>query len=301
MNSPITTLVLGASGRQGGAVAHELLAHAGEGGRERRVRAFTRDANSPAIRALIRGGARVFSGDWRDLDSLTRAMEGVESVFAVTSAVAGPLTEVKLGSRILEAANIAGVRHLVYSSVASADRGTGIPFFESKHRIEQRLRRFAIPHTVVAPVFFMENYLAPPLVGGLAQGRLEMPLPSGLRFQQLALRDLAACVRFILEQPARFLGRRIELASDEVSVGLTAEILSFALGTPIRPVRIPLERVAETSRLGVERMYQWLEEEGFRVDLEGERELFPGVHFHSLADWALAQDWGAHHERRRIA
>jgi len=53
---------------------------------------------------------------------------------------------------MLAAAKTAGVRHLVYSSVASADQSTGIPHFDSKFEIEQQIKASAVPSTIVAPV-----------------------------------------------------------------------------------------------------------------------------------------------------
>jgi uncharacterized protein YbjT (DUF2867 family) len=44
--------------------------------------------------------------------------------------------------------------HLVYSSVANADKNTGIPHFESKYKIEQHIKNLGIPHTIIGPTFF---------------------------------------------------------------------------------------------------------------------------------------------------
>ena len=39
------------------------------------------------------------------------------------------------------------IEHLVYSSVANANKNTGIPHFESKYEIEQHIKNLGIPHT----------------------------------------------------------------------------------------------------------------------------------------------------------
>ena len=67
---------------------------------------------------------------------------------------AGFEAEVRQGSNVLEAAKAAGVGHLVYSSVASADRDTGIPQFETKAELERRLGGLGLARTVLAPVEF---------------------------------------------------------------------------------------------------------------------------------------------------
>ena len=124
MTTPLTVLVTGATGSQGGAVARRLLK------RGHRVRAFTRSADSPAARSLTDSGAEVLTGSFDEPDSLVRASRGADAVFAMaTPFEAGREAEVRQGRHVFEAAREAGVGHLVYSSVASADQVTRIPHF----------------------------------------------------------------------------------------------------------------------------------------------------------------------------
>jgi len=67
-------------------------------------------------------------------------------------------TETREGINIVHAAARVGVKHLVYSSVAGADRATGVPHFDSKFEVEKELRTSGVPFTIVAPVFFMETF-----------------------------------------------------------------------------------------------------------------------------------------------
>lgn len=72
-------------------------------------------------------------GDLTDHVSLKTAMAGVDGVFAMTTFCEGGLdVEVGQGTIIGNAAKKVNVPHLVYSSVESAHRNTGIPHFESK-------------------------------------------------------------------------------------------------------------------------------------------------------------------------
>jgi NAD(P)-dependent dehydrogenase (short-subunit alcohol dehydrogenase family) len=88
-----TVLVLGATGRQGGATARHLLS------RGWRVRAFARDRNKPAAQALHQAGAAVVQGDYDDRASLEAAMQGVYGVFSVQASV----DEVRQGQTIADA------------------------------------------------------------------------------------------------------------------------------------------------------------------------------------------------------
>ena len=102
-----TVLVLGATGRQGGASARHLLTQ------DWRVRALTRDPNRLAAQALQQAGAEVIQGDYDDRASLAAAMQGVYGVFSVQAS----LDEVRQGKNIADVARAASVQHFVYSSV----------------------------------------------------------------------------------------------------------------------------------------------------------------------------------------
>src|SRR4051812_4292432 len=120
-------LVSGATGQQGGAVARSLLK------RGFPVRALIRDLEKSEARALAEGGAELVRGDLEDRSSLERALEGVYSVFSVQNFYEGGYEgEVRQGETLADAAKAAGVQHVVYSSVGSAHRETGIPHFDSK-------------------------------------------------------------------------------------------------------------------------------------------------------------------------
>ncbi len=134
MSESFTVLVTGATGQQGGAVARILLK------RGHRVRGFTRRANSPAARQLERLGAELAIGNFDDPASIERAAVGVDAVYAMaTPYEAGVEVETRQGITLVDAVKAAGVEHLIYSSVASADQNTGIPHFDSKYKIEQHI------------------------------------------------------------------------------------------------------------------------------------------------------------------
>src|SRR5437899_11431883 len=141
-------LVTGATGHQGGAVARELLA------RKNTVRAMTRKPDSDAAKALTRQGAEVVKGDLNDAESLRRALQGAWGVFAVQNTwEAGVEGEETQGLRMAEIARKKGIQHYVYTSVGSAHRKTGIPHFENKWRVEDKVRSLGFPaYVVIRPV-----------------------------------------------------------------------------------------------------------------------------------------------------
>ena len=89
----------------------------------------------------------------------------------------------------------------------------------------------------------MENLLGP----GLEQGQLALPLSSSTTLQQSALENIAEFSALVLERREPFLGKRIDIASDEVTGEQAAEILSNVLGYKIRYVPIPLEQIYQAN------------------------------------------------------
>ena len=111
-----TILVLGATGQQGGAVARQLLANGFK------VKAFTREAESDAVRNLNQLGAEIFQGDMGSEADLSEAMKAVYGVFSVQPASWAPTPksdelEAQLGILVADVAKKSGVQHFIYSSV----------------------------------------------------------------------------------------------------------------------------------------------------------------------------------------
>src|SRR2546429_9509333 len=124
-------VVTGATGKQGGATARELLA------KGHKVRAMTRKPDSPAARAIAKLGAEIVAGDLDDAASLQRSLAGAWGVFAVQNTwEAGVEREEEQGKRIAELARKAGIQHYVYTSVGSAPRNKGTPPLDHKARSE---------------------------------------------------------------------------------------------------------------------------------------------------------------------
>jgi uncharacterized protein YbjT (DUF2867 family) len=276
MTAPV--LVLGATGGQGGAVATALLA------RGTSVRALVRDPRSRAADALARRGVDLAVGDLTDAASLIAAMRGVSAVFAVTTPFeAGPDAETEQGLTLMRAAHRAGVPHLVYSSVAGADRHSGVPHFESKAVVERALARGDVPYTVLGPVYFYDNLLAGR--NELLAGVLKLPLPHDFALQQLARADLGRVAAEVLTTPDAFAGRRIELASDAVSADDMAAVLSRVLSRAVQVREVPLEPVRR-SNPDMGAMWTFIAAGGYAVDIERLHRAFSTVGWTSFPRWA---------------
>jgi uncharacterized protein YbjT (DUF2867 family) len=281
-----TYFVAGATGKQGGALARQLLA------RGHRVRAYTRNPGGTAARLLQRLGAELHAGGFDDAVPLERALRGCDGAYAMSVFTEGGVeAEVRQGRCLVDAARRAGVPHLVHSSMAGADRVTGVAHIDSKFHIERHLAHAGVPYTILAPVFFMENWLTI-LPGAVARGKLTYPLPARRTLQMVAVDDVAAFARLVLERTAEFENRRVEIAGEVLTMEQIAGVLGTAVGRPLPYRPIPLEMVwARNEDLG--RLCAWLDWDGTRVDVQRLRARHRDVGWTSLADWALRQDWGA--------
>ena len=73
--------IVGATGAQGGGLAHAILADPNS---EFAVRALTRNENSHPAKALQALGAEVVAADVDDVESLTKAFTGAYGAYCVT-------------------------------------------------------------------------------------------------------------------------------------------------------------------------------------------------------------------------
>src|SRR4051794_4798828 len=279
MNNPSITLVTGATGQQGGAVARLLLAQG------HHVRALTRKADSPAANELRNLGAELAIGDFDDRASLERAMSGVDAMYLMATPFGGGIeAEVRQGTMAADVARASGVGHLVYSSVSDADQRTGIPHFDSKYEIEQHVRGLGIPYTIIAPAYFMENVD----VSNVRQGRLALPLPATRKLQQTALADIAGFAALVLDRGEPFVGRRINIASDELSGHEMAAVLSDVIGRIVAYVEVPLDGVRAGSE-DLALMFEWFDRVGYSADIAALRRDYPEVGWQTFEAWARSR------------
>jgi uncharacterized protein YbjT (DUF2867 family) len=152
MEPDLVVAVVGATGRQGGAVTRHLIA----GGW--RVRGLTRRPDSKRVQGLAESGAEVVRADMADVATLRDAFRDAYGVFSVQNPMTGGgvETEVRHGRNVADAAKAMGVQHLVYGSAGTGVPGTGVPEWESKLVVQTHMEALGLPITVLRPTAFME-------------------------------------------------------------------------------------------------------------------------------------------------
>lgn len=223
-------IVCGASGRQGGSVCQAAL-QAGL-----HVGALVRDASTPAAQALSAAGARVCVADFERPQSLERAFAGASAVFSVQPMLSGRAArEQAQGEAVAVAAEAAGVSHLIQASTLWSGAPTGVPHFDSKFGIEQRIHALGLPCSVLRLGGFMENLLHPQTLASLRRGRLVQPYRVDLRQPLLAAADIGAAVLWCLRRGP---GEAIAVYGELLSPAEQAHLLGTLGGRDITAVKL---------------------------------------------------------------
>ncbi|WP_406138842.1 NmrA family NAD(P)-binding protein [Streptomyces sp. NBC_01089] len=232
-------LVVGATGRQGGATARALLA-AGIP-----VRALVRDPGTGRAGAVAALGAELVTGDLDDRGSVARAAEGTRAVFSVQMPDMdgrGFEGEVAQAVHLIEGARAAGVPQFVHSSVSGAGRHVDWvrgrwawmePYYTAKAGIQDRVRTAGFTHwTLIKPGYFMENFLPAEKImfpRGVDGGLVSLLKPA-TRLSLVAVDDIGRAAAAAIAAPQRFDGVELELASEVLTMAEIADILSRSLG-----------------------------------------------------------------------
>ncbi len=267
-----TILVTGGTGQQGRAVVTHLLKNGWK------VRALVRDPNKDAAKALAEQGAELVKGDLYNRGSVDDALKNSYGVFSVQNywlKDVGYEGEIKQGTLLAEAAQAAGVKHFLYSSVGAAHRGMGQKHFASKWLIEQHIQKLGLPYTIIRPVAFMDNYnwSRPQISNGAFQS---FALRPDKTMQLIAVGDIGAFSAIVFDKPDVFLGKIIELAGDELTLTQIAETFGRVIGRPVKLVPAQTPEGAQPTPEQIA-MNQFFNGKGYDADIEAIRKIYPGL------------------------
>jgi uncharacterized protein YbjT (DUF2867 family) len=286
-------LVLGATGRTGGATARHLLA-AGSA-----VRAVTRRTDSAASRALEAAGAEMFRADLDEPATLQPAFAGVSAVFNVQAGFDergryDADREVAQGRAVAQACAVAGIEHVVTLS-AGFGPSSGLAHFDSKAVVRTAFDEADVAVTSLHPGPFMElmtdRSFAPALSTWGAEPRVvgwDHPLP------WVAVDDVGAAAARCLAEPARWAGRSLPLVGDRRSLRACRDLLAAA---GRRPRRIPMPVAIFRRMVGDELPHMWawmvhgLDDAVVADAMADTRELVPAPH--TVEAWVRRETAGA--------
>ncbi|NGM71481.1 NmrA/HSCARG family protein [Natronolimnobius sp. AArcel1] len=281
-----SVLVTGATGNQGGSVVDHLL----ESETEFDVYGLTRDASSDVAESLSDRGVTMVEGDLDEPDSFASHVADVDAVFAVTNFwTVGYDQQVQQGKNIADVASEEDVDQVVFSGVGSHWEDTGVPHFDSADEIEQHAQDLDLPLTTLGPVFFFQN-LEAFAEDVVEDGQLALPLEEGVSLQMIDDDDVGHAAAVALENPDEFIGERIELAGDELTLAETADVLSEVTGQDVDPVHVPIEDAYDSFGEEFTVMCEWFNEVGYSADIDGLEERF-GFEFADLETYLRENGW----------
>ena len=285
MSKQLTVLITGATGNQGGAVARALT------NKGHKVRALTRNKHSPAAKNLAELGADLIEGNLDNPKPIVDALQGVDTFYLMGSPMEiGVEGETEQGIALADAAKAANVGHLVYGSVANADKDTGIPHFESKYKVEQHIRSLGIPFTISAPVAFMDNVIAPWSIDALMARKIVQAMPGDIKLQQVSVQNIGEFVASLIDKREVVFDQRLDIAGDELMGSEMADILTQVTQHTIRYENFPTSVLREQSE-DMAAMFEWFVKVGYDVDIPALHKTFDDVNWQNYTQWAKSQDW----------
>jgi len=141
----VKILVTGSTGKVGSQVVKELHK------RQATVRALVRTKEASA---RAPAGVELVEGDLLDPVSVERALEGVDKLYLLNAVVPDELTQ---GLIAYDLAKKLRLKHIVYQSVFRVEHFKDVPHFASKLAIENALREYDLPFTIIRPNYFFQN------------------------------------------------------------------------------------------------------------------------------------------------
>jgi uncharacterized protein YbjT (DUF2867 family) len=236
-------LITGATGTNGNFLVESLAAQEAE------LQVMTRSRES--AEEFAARGIKTFIGDFDLPETLPPALEGVDKVFLLSAA---DPRQVEMQGNMIEAAQAAGVRHLVKLSASCAGPDLPTPIKRWHYETEQQIINSGIPYTFLRPNCFMQNTLkwARTIKN---EGLFYMPIEDAVVSQNDA-RDIAAVAAAVLTSDGHE-GQTYEITGPRaLTFEEVAQDLSAALNKEVRYVRVSYEESRQ--RMIDSGMEEWL-------------------------------------------
>ena len=251
-------LVIGGTGNVGSVVVKELQKR----NADLRLLVRKEDASTP-------GGLEVAMGDLLDPVSVEKAMDGVEKLYLLNSVSPDELTQGLIAYGLAKRLKL---KHVVYHSVFRVDHFKDVPHFASKLAIENALREFDVPFTIIRPNYFNQNDTT--LKDALTKTGI-YPMPLGqVGISAVDIRDIAEATAIALTTDGHF-GKSYNLNGPEALSGpKAASIWSGLLGKEIRYSGHDMDAFEEQMRkqrpswaaFDIRMMFQGYLERGFAAE-----------------------------------
>ncbi len=248
--------IIGATGAQGGGLAHAIAA---DPNGPFAARAITRNPNSDKAAALKALGVEVVAGDADNADSLVAAFAGAYGAFCVTNFWEhfSVNREGAQASAMARATGKAGVQHVVWSTLEDTRKSLPptdtrmpklqgsyfVPHFDSKGQVDHVFAKEAGPTSYLYAAFYWENFIhfgMGPRVG--EDGKLVLALPlGGVKLPGISAGDIGRCAYGIFKKGPSAVGQKFGIAGGVLSGAEMAAKMGKAIGRDIAFVNVPFD------------------------------------------------------------
>lgn len=240
--------VIGATGAQGGGLAHAIL---NDPKSKFKVRAITRNADSEKAQELQKMGAEVVEADVDDKASLVKAFEGAYGAYCVTFFWEhfSPEKEKEHASNMAEAAKEAGVKHVIWSTLEDTRKWVPlhddrmptlmdhykVPHFDAKGEANKYFIESGVPYTLLYTSFYWDNFIhfgMGPQKG--EDGKLYITFPMrDKKLPGIAAEDIGKCAYEIFKAEDKYQNKTLAIAGEHLTGKEMAEIFSEVYGKEV--------------------------------------------------------------------
>ena len=253
MTSPIV-FICGATGTQGGALAHHLLKKGVE------IHAITRNLQSDAAQKLQSQGAFLAEGDFNNESILEKSMTNCNTLFLnLLPNPFSPTDEIEEAKQIISLAKRAGIKHLIYSAGLGTDQPERLRHWNpsspiaqvllAKQTVVNEVKKAGFEHwTILRPGNFMSNFLDPfvRMYPGLAEtGKFTTVFTPETILPMVDPNDIGQFAAAAVLDPVRFDQKEVVIASQTMGVDTIMQELSRATGKEIKAIYLSEKEVNE--------------------------------------------------------
>ncbi len=246
--------VVGATGAQGKGLVNAIL---NDKNGKFKVRAITRNAKSDKAKELLNKGVEVVEANVDNKDSLVKAFNGAYGAFCLTFFWEhfSPEKENQHAKNMAEAASLAGVKHVIWSTLEDTRKFIPIeddrmptlngkykvPHFDAKGESNIYFEKSGIPYTLLNTSFYWENFIyfgLGPQKG--PDGKFAITLPMGdKKLPGIASDDIGKCAYAILKAGNEYQGKTVSIAGEHLTGNQMAEAFTKHLGVEVKYNKVP--------------------------------------------------------------
>jgi uncharacterized protein YbjT (DUF2867 family) len=246
---------------------------------------------SASLQAL---GATAVLADYTQRTDLDRALRETQAskVFVITdyfrAAGRSVQREIEQGRQAIDAAKAAGVDHLIFMSVADAERfDAKTHHIKAKVVLEAEVKQSGLRYTILRPGAFFENLDDAANWNPLKKGSVSFLTDKSCKF--CATYDIGRAAAIALRNPEQWVGKSLDVVAWQGDLAAIAAALETVSGVPVR-ARLAMPMLLRRLFLNdLHHMCLYFENEGLSADPKDFQTIVP--------DALSAEDWFRFHNR----